>query len=97
LHLYLDAFLTVYVAIDHAKCAAIKIYSSGTLTKRPQTKRPRTKRPRMKRPMDFLSQKFCNETSLGQNGPWDKAVLGQNILSKFVTKHPHFQGPTIRL
>jgi hypothetical protein len=26
--------------------------------------------------MDFSSQKFCNETSLGQNSPWDKAVLG---------------------
>jgi hypothetical protein len=44
----------------------------------------------------FFVQKFCNETSLGQNGPWDKAVLGQNILEKFATKRPHFQGWTIR-
>jgi hypothetical protein len=55
-----------------------------------------TKRPRTKRPMDFSSQTFCNETSLGPNGPWDKAVLGQNILGKFATKRPHFQGRTIR-
>jgi hypothetical protein len=53
---------------------------SGTLTKRPRTKSP----------MDFSSQKFCNETSMGQNGPWNKAVLGQNILGKFATKRPHF-------
>jgi hypothetical protein len=46
--------------------------------------------------MDFWSQKFFNETSLGQNGPWDKAVLGQNILGKFATKHPHFQEWTVR-
>jgi hypothetical protein len=42
--------------------------------------------------MDFSSQKFCNDMSLGQNGHWDKAVLGQNILSKFATKRPHFHG-----
>jgi hypothetical protein len=53
-----------------------------------------TKRPRTVRPMDFSSQKFCNKTSLGQNGPWDKAVLGKNILGKFATKRPHFQGWT---
>jgi hypothetical protein len=52
--------------------------NSGTLTERPRTKRP----------MDFSSQKFCNETSLGQYGPWDKAVLGQNLLGKFATKRP---------
>jgi hypothetical protein len=34
----------------------------GTLTKRPRTKRPK----------DFLSQKFCNEASLGQSSPWTK-------------------------
>jgi hypothetical protein len=45
--------------------------------------------------MDFSSQKFCNETPLGQNGPWDKAVLGQNILGKFATKRPHFQGGSL--
>jgi hypothetical protein len=45
---------------------------------------------------DETSQKFCNETSLGQYGPWDKAVLGQNILGKFATKRPHFEGRTIR-
>jgi hypothetical protein len=49
------------------------------------------KRPRTKRPIDFSSQKFCNETSLGQNGPWNKAVLGQNIRGKFETKRPIFR------
>jgi hypothetical protein len=44
-----------------------------------------TKRSRTKRPMDFSSQKFCNETS-----------LEQNILGKFATKRPQFQGRTIR-
>jgi hypothetical protein len=33
--------------------------------------------------MDFTSQKFCNETSLGQNGPWDKTDL-----YKLATKVP---------
>jgi hypothetical protein len=50
------------------------------------------KRPRMERPMDFTFQKFCNETSLGQNGPWENTGLGHNVLCKFATKCPHFQG-----
>jgi hypothetical protein len=55
------------------------------------------KRSRTKRHLDFSSQKFCNETSLGQNVPWDKAVLGQNIFGKFATKRPDFHGRNIKL
>jgi hypothetical protein len=69
----------------------IRLHQNGTGTL--------MKRPRTKRPIDFSSQKFCNEMSLGQksqNGPWDKAVLGHTSLDKFATKRPHFQGRTIR-
>jgi hypothetical protein len=77
---------TLTVSYSKKRISSLQnMYLMGTLTKRPRTERP----------MDFSSQKFCNETFLGQNGPWDKAVLEQNILSKFVTKRPYFQGQTV--
>jgi hypothetical protein len=44
----------------------------------------------MKRPMDFSSQKFCNGTSLGQDGSQDRTILGHNTPYQIVTKRPHF-------
>jgi hypothetical protein len=56
--LYVQSVISLFQA-DNVRDAAEK----GTLTKRPRTKRP----------MYLLSQKFCNETSLGQNSsPWTK-------------------------
>jgi hypothetical protein len=50
-----------------------------------------TQCPRRKRPMDFSSQKFCNETSLGQNGLGTKQSLDRTSSANLRQNIPIFR------